>query len=104
MPLLEITYPFFFKLTPGIMLGPRCNHDLGIFLRLPVLSESQREFLLKDFDSNDAHLSEVGKDIEKSCNNALLKITGCITTGGVQASTSIPDIATASKMDRRQYG
>ena len=97
MPLQEITHPFFFKLTPGIMLGPRCNHDLGIFLRLPVLTESQQKFLLKDFDSNDAHLSEVDKDIEKSCNNALLKITSCSTTGVVQASTSMPDIATASK-------
>ena len=32
--LLETCHPFYFKLSPSMMLGPRCNHDLGILLRL----------------------------------------------------------------------
>ena len=23
-------------MTPGVMLGPRCNHDLGVLIRLPA--------------------------------------------------------------------
>ena len=37
MPKLERTQPFHFKMNPGIMLGPRCNHDLGVICKLPVL-------------------------------------------------------------------
>jgi hypothetical protein len=36
LPALEMNHPFHFKLTPSIMLGPRCNHDLGILLRFPT--------------------------------------------------------------------
>lgn len=36
LPALEQTHPFHFKMTPGVMLGPRCNHDLGVILRPPV--------------------------------------------------------------------
>ncbi len=35
LPEVEMTHPFHFKLTPGIMLGPKCNHDLGVLLRVP---------------------------------------------------------------------
>ncbi len=34
-PALEITHPFHFKMTPSMLLGPTCNHDLGVLLRLP---------------------------------------------------------------------
>ena len=33
-PALEVTHPFHFKMTPSMLLGPKCNHDLGILLRL----------------------------------------------------------------------
>ena len=33
-PSLEVTHPFHFKMTPSMLLGPKCNHDLGILLRL----------------------------------------------------------------------
>jgi hypothetical protein len=36
LPVLETNHPFHNKLTPGVYLGPRCNHDLGILLRLPI--------------------------------------------------------------------
>ena len=34
-PALETTHPFHFKMTPGVMLGPTCNHDIGVLLRIP---------------------------------------------------------------------
>ena len=34
-PALETTHPFHFKLCPSMLLGPMCNHDLGVLLRLP---------------------------------------------------------------------
>ena len=37
-PKLERTHPLHFKMSPGVMLGPRCNHVLGIICKLPVLS------------------------------------------------------------------
>ena len=33
---LEVNYPFHFKMTPSMLQGPMCNHDLGILLRLPL--------------------------------------------------------------------
>ena len=33
--MFEINHPFYFKLSPPMMLGPRCNADLGVLLRLP---------------------------------------------------------------------
>merc|ERR1711966_365427 len=47
MPALERNHAYHFKMTPGLMLGPRCNHDLGILLRLPVLDDDLKEALLK---------------------------------------------------------
>ena len=34
-PALETTHPFHFQMNPGVLLGPTCNHDLGVLLRLP---------------------------------------------------------------------
>ena len=34
-PAIETTHPFHFKMTPSMMLGPVCNHDLNCFLRIP---------------------------------------------------------------------
>ena len=33
-PALETTHPFHFKMSPGVLLGPKCNHGLGVLLRL----------------------------------------------------------------------
>ena len=35
---MEVTHPFHFKMTPSMLLGPICNHDLNCFLRLPQVS------------------------------------------------------------------
>ena len=45
MPSLERSHAYHCKLTPGVFLGPRCNHDLSILLRLPVLSERIKRVL-----------------------------------------------------------
>ena len=37
-PSLEVNHPFHFKMTPSMLLGPRCNHDLGVLLRLPIVA------------------------------------------------------------------
>ena len=34
LPALETTHPFHFKMTPSMLLGPQCNHDLGVLLRI----------------------------------------------------------------------
>lgn len=47
MPALERNHCYHGKTTPGVMLAARCNHDLGILLRLPVLSDRLRAALLK---------------------------------------------------------
>ena len=33
---VETTHPFHIKMNPGIFLGPRCNHDVGVLLRFMV--------------------------------------------------------------------
>ena len=38
-PALERNHGFHGKVMPGVMLGPRCNHDLRPLIHLPVLSE-----------------------------------------------------------------
>ena len=40
-PAVEINHPFHFKMTPAMMLGPQCNHDLGILLRLGTIMSTQ---------------------------------------------------------------
>ena len=45
LPALEPSQPYHYKMNPVIILGPRCNHDLGILLRLPVLPPMLRAAL-----------------------------------------------------------
>ena len=37
LPALECTWPYHFKESFGTLLGARCNHDVGVLGRLPVL-------------------------------------------------------------------
>ena len=75
--LLELNFPFFFKLTSGVMLGPRCNHDLGILLRLPVLSSQHAKLLLDDFaDGDTEELSSMDLQVYQSSEKAIAKVTG----------------------------
>ena len=39
MPQLERTQPYHFKMSPGPMLGPRCNHDVGIIVKSPLFEQ-----------------------------------------------------------------
>ena len=54
-PALEITHPFHFKMTPGIMLGPSCNHDLGVLLRFPSAAGSAEEACSAMLDAMGDH-------------------------------------------------
>lgn len=49
LPELEMNHPFHFKMTPSMLLGPRCNHDLGVLIRLPIVSP---EVFTKNTTSN----------------------------------------------------
>ena len=54
---LERNHPFACKMNPVLLLGPKCNHDIGILLRLPALSEERQRELLNDFgDGSDRSL------------------------------------------------
>ena len=44
-PALETNHPLHFKLTPSISMGPRCNHDLGVLLKLPVFRRAVKKEL-----------------------------------------------------------
>ena len=76
-PLLEINFPFFFKLTPAVLLGPRCNHDLGVLLRLPVLPEKLMTVLLQPrHRSGEPRKPDVHDRMEATCEEVLNRITG----------------------------
>ena len=76
LPELETNHPFHFKMNPAILMGPKCNHDAGVLLRLPahpagggrpVTRETaceamldaigDHEFHCAAYSSNDAHTS-----------------------------------------------
>ena len=40
-PGLERNHPYHFKMNPGILMRPKCNHDTGIMAKLPVLTPEQ---------------------------------------------------------------
>ena len=41
-PALERNHSFHYKETPAVALGARCNHDLGLLCKFPVLSAARR--------------------------------------------------------------
>ena len=43
LPALETTHPFHFKMTPSMLLGPKCNHDLGVLLRLVDVDSKEND-------------------------------------------------------------
>ena len=38
LPAIETNQPFHFKMSPSMMMGPKCNHDIGILLRMGDIS------------------------------------------------------------------
>ena len=54
-PALETTHPFHFKMTPAIMLGPSCNHDLGVLLRFASTASSADEAVSAMIDAMGDH-------------------------------------------------
>ena len=43
LPAVEINHPFHIKMTPSMFLGPTCNHDLGVLLRVCADSGMTKE-------------------------------------------------------------
>ena len=43
LPAVETTHPFHGKMTPGILMGAQCNHDLGILNRICSVSDDDAE-------------------------------------------------------------
>ena len=60
IPGLEVNQPFHYRMTPGIAMGPRCNHDLGILLRVPALKSE--EAVLETVDGEELRESELSID------------------------------------------
>ena len=57
-PALEVTHPFHFKMTPSMLLGPICNHDLNCFLRIPNVDADvgiRERILTAMLDAMDDH-------------------------------------------------
>ena len=46
LPALELNHPFHFKMSPAMMLGPQCNHDIAVLLRMG------RNATLQEFPKN----------------------------------------------------
>jgi len=66
-PAVEIVHPFHFKMTPGIMLGPTCNHDLGVLLRLGQQADSSRPLPARDAESAISSMLDAMGDHEFYC-------------------------------------
>ena len=63
MPAVETNHGFACRFNPCGSLGPSCNHDVNVFLRLPVLSDSVKAVLEKDFERGGA-----GCDVDVSAH------------------------------------
>ena len=75
-PELERSHGFHGKVVPGILLGPRCNHDLRNLLHLLVLSEDLRSKLLSRYaESNQLGASLSGchgvQNVGPACSGAV---------------------------------
>ena len=72
MPLVESNHPFSARFNPCISLGPSCNHDVNVFLRLLVLTDVVRQKLAKyleephDSDSASEETDDFPLDALKS--------------------------------------
>ena len=66
-PALEVVHPFHFKMTPGVMLGPTCNHDLGVLLRLGQQSDDNRPLTPHDAQVAISSMLDVMGDNEFYC-------------------------------------
>eukprot|EP00973_Karenia_brevis_P047487 6593497-Karenia_brevis.AAC.1 len=72
LPAVEINHPFHFKMTPSMMLGPQCNHDLGILLRVGRNSSAQQA--RSETSPEQSQQSQV--DLREAARNAMLEAMG----------------------------
>ena len=70
MPGLERNHAFHCRMTPGVFLGARCNHDLSILLRLPVLNDRLRSLLTgSDSHANSEFCASSTDPLKPSSSN-----------------------------------
>ena len=74
LPALEITHPFHFKMSPAMLLGPKCNHDLGVLLRLPACSQGHAPTFVDREAAISAMLEAMG-DREYYCASYWAELT-----------------------------
>ena len=62
LPALEQNHPFHFKMNPAVMLGPRCNHDVGVLLRLLLPRSLQERMRRQSTEGTPACLDVVASE------------------------------------------
>ena len=67
LPSLETTHPFHFKLTPSMLLGPQCNHDLGVLLRICSIAKGDGALTPDQLEGLRNNLFEAIGDHEHYC-------------------------------------
>jgi len=103
LPAVETTHPFHFKLCPSMLLGPYCNHDLGILLRLPTaIIEEGTEENARHAETAERGMLEAMGDHEFYCASYSSKdsphIEGLLTTLADGLRAKERDIAAAREV------
>ena len=71
LPALECTWPYQFKESLGTLLGGRCNHDVAVLGRLPVLPADIQDQLLEGADFKDLP-SEVRGELLRDLSSGIV--------------------------------
>lgn len=59
LPALERTHPFHFKMTPAVILGGACNHDLSLLFRFPCYANPSGEVTEPSLEEQNLLLKEM---------------------------------------------
>jgi hypothetical protein len=88
---LERTHPFHFKMSPGVLLGPRCNHDLGVLVKLPVLQQDSEDAMVME-----KQLQEVNVVVNEQASACTSAASACAHEGD-----GFPDPPLSPDMEHR---
>ena len=106
LPAVETVHPFHFKLCPSMLLGPYCNHDLGVLLRLKEAEkEAEKEKSIEEetkrTETSERAMLEAMRDHEFYCASYASKdsphIDGLLTTLADGLRAKEHDIAIAQE-------
>ena len=79
LPRLERNHAYHFKMTPAVLLGPRCNHDVGVLLKLPVMKAAELEESTQAVDL-----------LQRLLDNMYAKVSGSKALGSTAGSARSP--------------